>query len=109
MLLKLLLLVVTLVFMSSVGGAFLGAAPLLLPLHWIAARDSKIAGRVFWGVVAGVLAAEVAWAGIYLVLGEARPFIWLAPLLALCATTLLFVHKAGRAHARRREVTSAGL
>jgi hypothetical protein len=65
----------------SMGGAVV-AAPVTLPLLVWAARSTPSQGyRIAAAVVAGLTAAEVAWAIVYVTVGERQPTIWLLPLL----------------------------
>jgi peptidoglycan/LPS O-acetylase OafA/YrhL len=66
----------------SMGGAVV-AAPLTLPLMYLAARRHPT--RPFrWaaGIIGGLTAVEVAWAAVYFAGGEEQPSIWLVPLAA---------------------------
>jgi hypothetical protein len=78
-----LLAVSTLVLLSSVGGAGAIAAPLLLPLHFLAARSSHVTAiKVLWALLGAATAAEAIWVVTYSALDESQPFIWLFPSLA---------------------------
>jgi hypothetical protein len=72
------LVVVSAFLLLSMGGAIV-AAPLTLPLLYLAVRS----GRLNTGlrkaaiVVAGLTVAEVVWAATYLAVAEAQPWIWL--------------------------------
>lgn len=81
----------TLAFMGSVGGGFVFAAPILLPLHWWAAHHSGRFGTILWALAAALLAGEVAWAATYAAAGEASPLIWAVPIAAGAATFTAFV------------------
>jgi hypothetical protein len=64
------------------GGAIV-AAPLTLPaLFVVARRHATPAFLVAAGAIAALTAAQVAWALTYWALGEARPWVWLLPLVA---------------------------
>lgn len=65
----------------SMGGAIV-AAPVTVPLLALAARDRGRGYRTLAAVLAGLTLAEVGWAAAYLAVGEARPWVWLVPLLA---------------------------
>jgi hypothetical protein len=73
------------VLLLSQGGVFI-VVPLLLPAHLWAARTSNRAGRLLWTLLPSLGLASVAWATIYLTVGEDRPTIWLVPLLTLGAS-----------------------
>ena len=73
------------VLLVSYGGAIV-AAPVTIPLLFVAGRSSSSTGlRVWAGVVVALTTAEAAWAVTYVTLGEARPTIWLLPTLAAAA------------------------
>ena len=80
----------TVVLLGSMGGAIL-AAPVLLPLLWWAARTTGRGVRLVGAILAALVVAEVAWAGVYLVVGERQPFIWLLPVLAAAVTVWLML------------------
>ena len=75
----------------SMGGAIL-AAPLTLPLLYLAVRDGRMGAglRVAAVVIAALTVAEVAWAATYLAAAEAQPWIWLLPVAAAVATARTF-------------------
>jgi hypothetical protein len=81
----------------SMGGAIV-AAPLTLPLLYLAARgDGAGAGlRAAAVVIAALTGAEVAWAATYLAVAEAEPWIWLLPVAAGAATGTAFARIPGR-------------
>ncbi len=85
-----LLFAATLVVLSSVGGAALWAAPVLLPLHWFAAQLTLGATRWLWIVLAGTTGAEAAWIVTYLALGESTLGLWLVPIAAFATVVLGF-------------------
>lgn len=79
------------VLLVSYGGAIV-AAPVTIPLLFLAARSSSNRSfRVSAGVVVALTIAEAAWAVTYLTLGEARPTIWLLPTLATAASGIAYV------------------
>lgn len=47
-----------------------------------AARRSGTVGRVLWSLLPVTAAAMVTWAAVYVTVGEAKPAIWVVPLLA---------------------------
>ena len=67
----------------SMGGAIV-AAPLSLPLLYLAVRSGRLGTslRTAAIVVAGLTVAEVVWAATYLAMAEAQPWIWLLPSVA---------------------------
>ena len=81
----------TLVLMASMGGGFLGL-PLLIPGHmWAARRSQSSLGRVGWSVLPAVAIGILAWAAVYVLVGETKPVIWLVPGLSSIATLVLVV------------------
>lgn len=83
--------IVSLVLMASMGGGFL-LLPLLIPGHLWAARRSREIGRVGWSLLPAASLSMVAWAAVYVAVGEANPVIWLVPALVLAAG-LAAVHR----------------
>jgi hypothetical protein len=77
------LVTVSAVLLLSMGGAIV-AAPLTLPLLFLAVRSGRLGGglRTAAIAVAGLTVAEVVWAATYLAMTEAQPWIWLLPALA---------------------------
>lgn len=84
---KVVLATASLVLIISMGGQFL--LPILLPGHLWAARRAGSVGRILWSLPAGVAGATFAWFIAYTLAGEARPAIWLAPLLVAIAATFV--------------------
>jgi hypothetical protein len=65
------------------GGAGAIAAPVLLPLHFLAARSSHTTAiKLLWALLGAATVAEAIWVVTYLALDESQPFIWLLPGLA---------------------------
>ena len=82
--LKSLLAGITLLLLSSVGGLALVAAPVLLPLHFLAARSSRVTFiKVLWALLGAATAAEATWMLTYLAIAESQPWIWLLPSIAV--------------------------
>ena len=75
----------------SMGGAIV-AAPLTLPLLYLVVRSTGLSPglRVAAVVIAGLTAAEVAWAATYMAAAEAQPWIWLLPVLVGGGTARVF-------------------
>jgi hypothetical protein len=71
----------------SMGGAIV-AAPLTLPLLYLAVRNGHFTAglRVAAVVIAALTVAEVAWAATYLAVSEAQPWIWFLPVAAGAGT-----------------------
>jgi hypothetical protein len=84
------ILVGTVLLLLSMGGAIL-AAPVLLPLLWWAARTTGRGVRLLGAILAALVVGEVAWAGVYLVVGERQPYIWALPALSAAVTLWLML------------------
>jgi hypothetical protein len=80
----------TVVLLGSMGGAIL-AAPVVLPLLWWAARTTGRGIRVIGAILAALVVGEVAWAGVYVVVGERQPYIWALPALSAAVTLWLML------------------
>ena len=63
---KVLLVAVTLVCLASMGGAMLYAFPVLVPLHWLAARSAEPLGRLGWAFLAAASLYEAGWMLTYM-------------------------------------------
>ena len=63
---SILLVLVTLLCLSSMGGAMLFAFPVLVPLHWLSARRSGPVGTAGWALLAGLSLFEAGWMLTYL-------------------------------------------
>jgi hypothetical protein len=75
----------------SMGGAIV-AAPLTVPLMFLVTRRHPTpAFRVAGAVLTGATVAEVVWALTYVAAGEAKPWIWILPLLSAIAATVALV------------------
>ena len=75
----------------SMGGAIV-AAPLTVPLMYVASRRHPTPGfRVTAIVLIALTVAEVVWALTYLTVEDAQPWIWLLP--ALGALTAVAVSR----------------
>jgi hypothetical protein len=86
--LRTLLGLVCLALVTSIGGAGIVAAPVTLPLLWVAGRYAKPLGRAALNVVAVVTAGELGWALAYATTGEHSPLIWAVP-LAMAASVFV--------------------
>ena len=88
----------------SFGGAIV-AAPVTIPLLLLVARASPSKGyRVWAGIVVVFTIAEVAWALTYLVVGEAKPAIWLVPTLATVGVILGYARLSRRPESDRSRI-----
>ena len=78
----------------SMGGAIV-AAPVTVPLMAVAVRRHPTpAFRTAGALLVALTLAEVAWALTYVTVAEARPWIWLLPVLAASAGALAMVRVA---------------
>ena len=84
------ILVGTVLLLGSMGGAIL-AAPVVLPLLWWATRTTDRGVRLLGAILAALVVGEVAWAGVYLVVGERQPYIWALPALSAAVTVWLML------------------
>ena len=83
---KWILLALSAFLLLSMGGGIF-AAPITLPLLYVAVRHTRsLWFRIPATAVATLTAAEVFWAVSYFALGEQKPWIWLVPLLAALVT-----------------------
>lgn len=71
--------------------------PLTLPvLRFALSRRIALPWRVAAVLIAGLTAAEVAWALSYLAVREARPWIWLLPMVVGLAILAAFARARAR-------------
>lgn len=84
---KLSLVLVTLLCLSSMGGAMLVAFPFLVPLHWFAARDSRPFAVGGWALLSALSVLQGVWMLAYL--GSDNATVGL--IVALTAATALAV------------------
>ncbi len=84
----------------SMGGAIL-AAPLMLPLLYLTIRSDRAGAglRAAAVLVATLTVAEIAWAATYLAVAEARPWIWLLPVVAGSTAAAVFARRPPNAAA----------
>ena len=97
---KLVLVLVTLVCLASIGGAMLFAFPVLVPLHWLAARGSGPVAVGGWALLAGLSVFEAGWMLAYLVTDASGASVALGALAGGGVTVLFLVQAATRASAR---------
>ncbi len=91
------LFVVAAVLLTSIGGLGIAAAPVTLPLLFLAVRAHPTRPfRVAGSVIGGLTAAELSWGMLYLVAGEMPVVSWLVPVAAALATGFAFVTVPGR-------------
>ncbi len=87
---KAILVAVTLLCLASIGGAMAGAAPILLPLLWLAARHAGAWGRGGWIALAALAAAEAAWIYAYWVYGGESILLLWTPIAAAVLVVVIF-------------------
>ncbi|HYT39516.1 MAG TPA: hypothetical protein VEN99_08395 [Acidimicrobiia bacterium] len=80
----------------SMGGAIV-AAPLTLPLLYLAVRGDRLGAglRAAAVLIVALTVAEVVWAATYLALAEAQPWIWVLPVGAGAATAATLARAPG--------------
>jgi ABC-type cobalamin transport system permease subunit len=84
----------------SMGGVIV-AAPVTVPLMYVASRRHPTPAFHAAGVVLGALTvAEVVWALTYIQVYEAQPWIWLLPVVGGLTTGLVFGWVRPRRHGR---------
>jgi hypothetical protein len=86
---------VTVVLLTSMGGAAIFTSPVLLPLLFVAAVRSGRPGRIVFSLLAGIVAAELVWAAVLWTAGETPIIIWAVPLVALCAVATAYFYVSG--------------
>ena len=93
---KVLLVLVTLVFLASMGGGMALVWWLLVPLHWLAARGSGPWGTAGWAFLAAASVSEVAWMTLYVVSGHNETVAVVTMPVAFAVTASLFVYARSR-------------
>lgn len=78
-------------------GAQIMAAPVTIPLLWIASRRASPPARGALAAIATITASYAGWALAYALAREALPWIVLSPLALAAATLVLFRAPPGRA------------
>lgn len=87
---RVILVAATLICLASIGGAMAGAAPILLPLLWLAARHSGTWGRGAWISLAALSAAEAAWIYAYWLYGRGSILLLWMPIAAAVLVVVIF-------------------
>ena len=90
---KALLVLVTLVFLASMGGGMLFAAPFLVPLHWLAARRSGPYGAGGWTFLAAASVFEYTWMLAFVATDAEVPAALVGAAAAL-GTIVVFLRRA---------------
>ena len=99
-----LLVAATVVCLLSMGGAMLFAFPVLVPLHWLAARDTGPNATAAWALLAGMSIFEAGWMLTYVLTDQAGPSLVVGAVLGIW-TVVLFVRRgADRAALRVPEM-----
>jgi len=86
---KVLLVAATLLCLSSIGGAMLFAFPVLVPLHWLAARSAPSIGRLGWAFLAGASLFEAGWMLTYIATERAAVSVAVGGLLGLAGAMVI--------------------
>ena len=97
---KLALVLVTLLCLSSMGGAMLIAFPVLVPLHWFAARDSGPFAVGGWTLLSALSVLEGVWMLAYLGSNSAALGLVIALTAATALVALFLFRAADRAASR---------
>lgn len=88
---KVILVATTLLCLASIGGAMAVAAPILVPLLWLAARHSGPWGRGGWTCLAALSGGEAAWIYAYsLYGGDSILLLWM-PIAAAILVVVVFI------------------
>ena len=97
---KLSLVLVTLLCLSSMGGAMLVAFPVLVPLHWFAARDSGPYAVGGWTLLSALSVLEGVWMLAYLGSNNSKVGLVVALIAATALAALFLLQAADRAASR---------
>lgn len=91
-----LLFVVAAMLLTSIGGLAIVAAPVTLPLMFLAVlRHPSRAFRTAGALIGGLTAAQLSWGLLYIGAGDPRVVIWLFPLACGTAAALGFAKLGG--------------
>ncbi len=91
-----LILAASAILLVTFGGAVV-AAPLTLPLLVRTGRTATSGTiRGLAAFVAGLTAAQVAWALVYVAVGESQPSIWLMPAVAATIAVIVVLRSRER-------------
>jgi hypothetical protein len=86
----------TVVCLLSIGGAMLFAFPVLVPLHWLAARNSGPVGSGGWAVLTAFSLFEAGWMLSYALTGTEVPSLLIGVGLGVGAAVLFLRARADR-------------
>ena len=88
---RVILVLITLLFLAPIGGAMAFAAPVLVPLHWVVAKSANKWTRGGWIFLAALSTWEAMWIYVYAGYGEESTALLIVPLLAALTISVLFV------------------
>lgn len=97
---KVALVLVTLLCLSSMGGAMLFAFPILVPLHWLAGRDSGSFAVGGWALLAALSVFEAGWMLAYIASNHAAAGLAVGLAAAVGVAAWFLLRAAGRPVAR---------
>ena len=97
---KAVLVAATVVCLLSMGGAMLFAFPVLVPLHWLAARDKGPNATAAWALLAGMSIFEAGWMLTYVLTHEGGPSLAVGAVLGIWTVFLFVKRGADRAEVR---------
>ena len=93
------LVAVTLLFLSSIGGAMLFAFPVLVPLHWLAARGAGRWGTAGWAALAAASVFEAGWMIVYALSGDEFIAMFIGVLAAIAVAWAFATRRRNRLRA----------
>ena len=96
---KAVLVVATIVCLLSIGGAMLFAFPVLLPLHWVASKDSGSYATGGWAFLAAMSVFESGWMLTYVLTDNGTIGFVVGVVVASAVATAFIRRGAGRASA----------
>ena len=98
---KVVLVAMTIVALSSMGGAMLYAVWFLVPLHWLAARGSNGFATGGWALLSGLSVFQAGWMLLWIATDDAGWSLAGGCILALAALWAFVQAAADRAVGRR--------
>ena len=104
---KVVLVLVTLVFLASMGGGMLFVWWLLVPLHWLAAQRSGPWGTAGWALLAGASMSEVTWMALYTLSGQNLGVAYVSMIVGFVVPSVLFVWARSRYPLRSSTIRSS--
>ena len=91
-----LLILATLVCLASMGGAMLAAAPVLVPLHVLAARGAGPYAAGGWAFLAGLSVFEFGWMWTWVATESSGVSLAVGVAVGIAAVAAILVHAADR-------------